>query len=119
VANDGVTGKELWKSDGTASGTELVKDIRAGIGSNPNNLTSVDNKLVFTANDGIHGEEVWRSEGTASSTFMRADIAIPGGSDPSKYTESGLLLYTVVNSDDYGYELWVEYTHIVLPLKLL
>ena len=29
-ANDGSTGDELWKSDGTAAGTVLVKDIVAG-----------------------------------------------------------------------------------------
>ena len=28
--HDGVNGKELWKSDGTSSGTVMVKDIRPG-----------------------------------------------------------------------------------------
>jgi len=32
-ANDGTNGEELWKSDGTASGTVMVKDIRSGSGS--------------------------------------------------------------------------------------
>src|SRR5262245_57665670 len=31
-ANDGTTGTELWKTDGTATGTVLVKDIRPGSG---------------------------------------------------------------------------------------
>ncbi|MBK9490947.1 MAG: hypothetical protein IPO07_20760 [Haliscomenobacter sp.] len=30
LANDGAVGIELWKSDGTAQGTQLVKDILYG-----------------------------------------------------------------------------------------
>ena len=33
AANDGVNGYELWKSDGTAAGTMLVKDILPGTGN--------------------------------------------------------------------------------------
>ena len=32
-ANDGTNGAELWKSDGTASGTVMVKDINSGSGT--------------------------------------------------------------------------------------
>ena len=32
-SHDGTNGAELWKSDGTASGTVMVKDINSGSGS--------------------------------------------------------------------------------------
>ena len=61
-------GPELWKTDGTAAGTVLVKDIYPGYyGGSPLHLTPVGNKLYFSANDGL-GERLWVSDGTASGT---------------------------------------------------
>ncbi len=52
-ANDGTTGYELWKSNGTTDGTVLVADIRAGVnGSLPRYLINVNGTLFFRANDG-------------------------------------------------------------------
>src|SRR3990172_2989508 len=78
IANDGVHGDELWRSDGTEAGTEMVKDIFPGkFNSHPENLTNVNGTLFFMASDGIHGEELWRSDGTEAGTAMVKDI-IPG-----------------------------------------
>ena len=76
-ANDGINGRELWKSDGTEAGTVLVKDILAGSGdSSPRNLTNVNGILYFLANDGINGEELWKSDGTAAGTVLVKDILL-------------------------------------------
>ncbi len=65
-ANDGVSGLELWKSDGTPGGTSRVKDIRAG---SPSSLLSVPmlaagGRMYFVANDVVAGQELWQSDGT-------------------------------------------------------
>jgi ELWxxDGT repeat protein len=53
-------GEELWKSDGTAANTVLVKDIRPGpTGSNPAFFAVLGNSLFFAADDGEHGYELW------------------------------------------------------------
>ncbi|MGB2236949.1 MAG: ELWxxDGT repeat protein, partial [Candidatus Poseidoniaceae archaeon] len=74
VTNDGTNGVELWKSDGTASGTVMVKDINSGGNSNPEYLTAVGNTVYFQADDGINGEELWKSDGTSAGTVMVKDI---------------------------------------------
>jgi ELWxxDGT repeat protein len=76
-ANDGIHGHELWKSDGTAENTVLVKDIYAGSnGSSAYYLTNVNGTLFFSADDGIHGQELWKSDGTAENTVLVKDMRL-------------------------------------------
>ncbi len=75
AASTRATGLELWKSDGTAAGTVLVKDIFAGAtGSDISSLTNVNGTLYFTANDGFSGKEIWKSDGTAAGTVLVHDL---------------------------------------------
>src|SRR5438128_9153516 len=61
-------GVELWKSDGTFSGTTLVRDINLGSASStPRFLTNANGLLFFRANDEF-GTELWRSDGTSAGT---------------------------------------------------
>lgn len=47
---DGVNGTELWRSDGTAAGTYMVKDIYVGSSdSNPSDLTVINGIVYFIA----------------------------------------------------------------------
>jgi len=96
---DDGSGGELWKSDGTASGTVLVKDIRPGKRCGLLlNLTSVGGALFFTANDGIHGEEPWRSDGTSSGTALVRDIRSDSkSSSPNWLRDVGGTLFFVAN----------------------
>jgi ELWxxDGT repeat protein len=108
IADNGVNGAELWKSDGTAAGTVMVKDIRPGAGNgNLLFLTTVGSTLYFSANDGINGGELWKSDGTAAGTVMVKDIR-PGAGSASVYalTAVGSTLYFAANDGVSGLELW-------------
>ncbi len=85
VVNDAKHGAELWKSDGSSSGTALVKDIFPGpASSRPNGLTSFGNRLFFQAEDGTHGLELWVSDGTVDGTYLFADLN-PGEASSSPH----------------------------------
>ena len=59
VAYDGENGSELWRSDGTENGTNMVVDANPGEGDSwPWWFTSVGDKLYFTAWDG-NTRELW------------------------------------------------------------
>jgi ELWxxDGT repeat protein len=110
TAIDGKHGLELWKSDGTAKGTKLVKDINptsAREASDIGNLVALRKRLYFSANDGKHGLELWKSDGTRSGTKLVKDIK-PGKADsnPDQLTAfKGRLLFS---ADDgvHGTEMW-------------
>jgi ELWxxDGT repeat protein len=108
VANDGASGDELWKSDGTTVGTVRVKDILPGSGSsNLRYLTNMNGTLYFAANDGVSGTELWRSDGTSAGTTIVKDIfAGPTRSAPSKLIDVSGTLYFIAYGGPSGYELW-------------
>ena len=108
-ADDGRYGRELWRSDGTASGTQMVKDVILGAGgSAPDRLAVLGNLLLYMANTPETGEELWRSDGTAAGTFLLLDLQ-PGvtGSSPAPLGVAGGRLYFAATDQVAGTELWV------------
>jgi ELWxxDGT repeat protein len=107
VGADTGTGDELWKTDGTAAGTVLVKDILLGnLDSTPVGLTALNGTIFFAALDGA-GYELWRSDGTAPGTVRVADIS-PGSSSAAPWplgTLNGVLIFGAFTSGT-GEELW-------------
>jgi ELWxxDGT repeat protein len=80
-AADGAHGVELWKTDGTAEGTVLIKDINPGLkingkprDSNPHGFVTVGGRALFIAGQRGRGYELWRTNGTASGTVIVRDI---------------------------------------------
>jgi ELWxxDGT repeat protein len=91
-ANNGVNGTELWITDGTSAGTNMVKDIYAGLSSSMSyGLTSIGNgKALFGATDATNGIELWITDGTAAGTNLVQDIATGiAGSIPVAYIALG------------------------------
>jgi ELWxxDGT repeat protein len=83
TANDGY---ELWISNGTLTGTAIVKDINPGVASGIDSSNSsylyTSDALFFSANNGINGLELWKTNGAANGTSIVADIVIGSvGSD--------------------------------------
>ncbi len=107
-ADDGVHGRELWKSNGTAAGTVMVADINPGSGgSEPSHLTNVNGTLFFAAADDTHGFELWKYDGAAVGTVMLADINAGGGdSHPMRLTNVGGTLFFAADDGIDGQELW-------------
>ena len=61
---DTINGWALWKSDGTAVGTVMVKDTYTGTLTSryfgPDDLTATGNTLFFVGYDLLNGFSLWR-----------------------------------------------------------
>jgi large repetitive protein len=101
AADNGAHGNELWRSDGTTAGTQLLADIHKGgpnAGSDPQWMLGEPDGLWFQATDDATGAELWRSDGTAAGTVRVMDIVPgPAGSSPQRLTRSGRFVYFAVH----------------------
>merc|ERR1711871_20726 len=77
TANGGGNGETLWKSDGTESGTVIVKttfDDDNPLPLRPRYLTWFSGNLYFQAFDRMNGAELWKSDGSSGGTTLLMDI---------------------------------------------
>lgn len=71
---------QLWTTDGTTAGTQLLVDFQPTTSNNnqvnPMQLTIANGSLYFKAYDEVHNQSnLWKSDGTASGTKV---ISYPG-----------------------------------------
>lgn len=107
-------GRELWRSDGLASSTVMVKDIAPGVVDGvptTGRLTAMGNSVYFWGHqDGSDGgDKLWTSDGTAAGTKL---IGLPAGAGPGVggdfpvLTRCGNVLFYQLFSQATGLELW-------------
>jgi ELWxxDGT repeat protein len=115
-ANDTVTGREPWVSDGTRAGTVLLRDLRPGIESSLpewgfdswRRTQAGGGRFFFGADDGVTGSELWTSDGTAAGTTLVADLVPgPAGSTPARILADGAGVAMVLADHPGGGALWV------------
>jgi ELWxxDGT repeat protein len=110
---------ELWKSNGTDSGTVLVEDINTTFEPPPGSgflgqerlpMAAVGGQLLFDANNDTDGIELWKYDGTNPPVeALAADGGInpgAGGSTPAGITDINGTAFFSANDGTNGIELW-------------
>lgn len=123
VADSDTEESALWKSDGTADGTSMVRNIvdNKSVVFNADeyaNLTNLNGTLFFRGFDKEHSWELWKSDGTPEGTVMVKDIC-PGACDglfesslnssafaPNSFTTYKNAIYFNAYDPEHGIELW-------------
>ncbi|MBT5605246.1 MAG: SUMF1/EgtB/PvdO family nonheme iron enzyme [Lentisphaerae bacterium] len=105
AAADAAHGSELWKTDGTRSGTVLVKDVKPGsASSSPSSVVELNGILYFTADDGITAG-LWKTDGTEPGTAFVAEVNSAGSSSSRGMIGVNGMLY-LLTSGGGNWELW-------------
>ncbi len=104
-------GGELWKSDGTETGTDILKELQ------PGNLSMlfakygpylIHDDFVYLALDrGATGHELWKTDGSRAGTVMVKEFDKTGAcqSHPILKAASKYQVF-FAGCDNFGYELW-------------
>jgi ELWxxDGT repeat protein len=103
-ADDGVSGDELWVTDGSSNGTRRVADIAQGTGSSPAQMIRVGESILFVALQPETGFELWRTDGTNTGTALVKELGDGlASANLTNLIEHEGLGYFFAN---FGRELW-------------
>ena len=103
-------GEELWVSDGTETGTYVVKDINTGTGSSyPTYFAALGSMVLFSANsDGLSSGELYVTDGTETGTTMLLSKGGVSVADPESLVTVGGKVYFQADVAGDGAEPWVS-----------
>ena len=118
VTSGDTHGKELWRTDGTPAGTQLLMDIAEGnvdgvrASSNPYHFHALGTVAVFAVvryGNGHTSNELWRSDGTSAERLATIDDHLSGfvRGITNGLVHDGRLFFTAEDRS-HGRELWVS-----------
>jgi len=111
-ADDGIHGMELWVSDATNAGTNMLYEFNPGLigwdftDYKVPDFCEMNNLLYMNAGNLTNGNELWVTDGTTGGTQEVIDLN-PGtvSSNPSFLTEYHGKLYFTATDGTHGWEL--------------
>lgn len=109
AADDGQSGAELWRTDGTVAGTFQVADACPGAcGSLPVIVARTGRSVFFQAfGRGFGPVDLWVTDGSPAGTVRLAGpLLLPDSGRRSLWIDSQGALYFAANDLEQGVELW-------------
>ena len=107
-ADDGIHGLELWITDGTTAGTQLLKDLDNSPGNSESVyiLGGLDSYFFFEYKNGNTDFELWISDGTTEGTQVFKDVlGVDELADPGLFgVLNNKFLFTTTSAE--GQKLW-------------
>jgi ELWxxDGT repeat protein len=97
----------LWKTDGSAAGSQLVKDTTSAAQAREiSGMAALGNTVFFVGPDGSGGNGLWKSDGTANGTALVTSMASNPGYIGASLTPVGNYIYFDGFDASAGWELW-------------
>ncbi|MBC7853148.1 MAG: hypothetical protein IAF94_06910, partial [Pirellulaceae bacterium] len=99
-ADDGVTGVELWRTDGSIA--SLFADLHPTSNSSPQLLSVANGKLFFTATTPTTNREVWATDGVSAPQVFDVRPGTPSSLPESLISFNGEIYFVADNGTGRG-----------------
>ena len=106
-ADDGLSGRQLWRTDGTPAGTYPLSDASPGALPDPMAFFLTERLYFFLSAHPLIGvPSLWVSDGTPAGTFPLTEEGVSVSGLQRLFAASQGLLYFTALDGEHGYELW-------------